>query len=185
MKKIKIESKVLKLNEIQLNPDNPRVITEKQLDRLAKSLREFPDMLKMREIIVDENMMILGGNMRYLALKKSGVKDCGVKIVSGLTDEKKREFIVKDNVGFGEWDFDILANEWDDLPLVEWGVDLPEKWFSDNNEGSESDIVPDKDPNILVRLSFHPGLWLGKREEIKSILDKMAATYECTIKVEE
>lgn len=118
----------IKLSEIKINPDNPRQISEKQMERLVKSLQEFPEMMELREIVVDENMMILGGNMRYLALKEAGEQECIAKIVSGLTDEQKREFIVKDNAQFGEWDLDALGNAWDDLPLAEWGVDIPKSW---------------------------------------------------------
>ncbi|MFA5458332.1 MAG: hypothetical protein WC261_11960, partial [Synergistaceae bacterium] len=78
--------------------------------------------------VVDEGMMVLGGNMRTLALRKAGAKECVAKIVTGLTPEQKREFVIKDNGGFGTWDMDALANGWGDLPLVEWGVNIPEAW---------------------------------------------------------
>ena len=126
----KIEIKTVKLNEIKTNPDNPRTISKKDMDLLVKSLTDFPDMLKLREIVVDETMTVLGGNMRLLALQKSGAKECTAKIVSGLTDEQKREFVIKDNSSFGQWDMDALANAWGDLPLAEWGVDLPEDWLN-------------------------------------------------------
>lgn len=88
-------------------------------------------MLQIREIVVDENMVILGGNMRYRALKAQGAKNCEIKQVVGLTEAQKREFIIKDNSAFGQWDFDVLANGWDDLPLVDWGVTLPKEWLLD------------------------------------------------------
>jgi hypothetical protein len=125
---VNIETKRVKLSQIKLNPDNPRRISEKDMERLVKSLTEFPEMMELREIVVDENMMILGGNMRYRALKEAGEKECIAKIATGLTQEQKREFIVKDNASFGEWDMDILANIFDDLPLVDWGVNVPENW---------------------------------------------------------
>lgn len=121
-----IEIKTVKLSDIRLNPNNPRMISKKDMDLLVKSLHDFPEMMELREIVVDETMTVLGGNMRTLALKKIKAKECTAKIVSGLTPEQKREFIIKDNGGFGKWDFDALANLWGDLPLVEWGVDLPE-----------------------------------------------------------
>jgi hypothetical protein len=126
---MKVEIKEVKISEIKLNPDNPRRISKQDMDRLVKSLNEFPDMLNIREIVVDETMTILGGNMRYLALKKSGAKAATAKIVTGLTKEQKREFVIKDNSNFGEYDFDALANGWSDLPLADWGVDLPEDWL--------------------------------------------------------
>jgi len=131
-----VETKQVKLSALKLNPDNPRRIGNKEMERLVKSLQEFPDMLSIREIVVDETMTVLGGNMRLLALKKSGAKECTVKIVTGLTPEQKREFIIKDNSGFGEWDFDLLSG-WDDLPLVDWGVDLPEDWLVEEKNESE------------------------------------------------
>jgi hypothetical protein len=100
------------------------------MDLLIKSLKEFPDMLKLREIVVDETMTVLGGNMRLLALKKSGAKEATAKIVTGLTKEQKREFVIKDNSSFGDWDMESLANAWGDLPLADWGVDLPEDWLT-------------------------------------------------------
>jgi len=140
-----VETKQVKLSALKLNPDNPRRIGNKEMERLVKSLQEFPDMLSIREIVVDETMTVLGGNMRLLALKKSGAKECTAKIVTGLTPEQKREFIIKDNSGFGEWDFDLLSG-WDDLPLVEWGVDLPEHFFETPDEKSEltsNDVLED------------------------------------------
>lgn len=129
MNNLKIETKKVKLSEIKLNPDNPRTITKADMDRLIKSLEEFPEMMNLREIVVDENMMVLGGNMRLRALQEIKEKTCIAKIVHGLSDEQKREFIIKDNGFFGSFDMDLLANGWDDLPLAEWGVDLPEHWL--------------------------------------------------------
>jgi len=136
-----IKTKIVNLNDIKINPDNPRRISAKDMDRLVKSLHDFPDMMGIREIVVDETMTVLGGNMRLLALRKSGANEATVKIVSGLTPEQKREFVVKDNANFGEWDFDLLANEWGDLPLDDWGLDLPEDWLADTNfePGTEED----------------------------------------------
>ena len=135
---MKIEIKKVKLSDIRMNPDNPRTISEKAMERLVKSLKEFPDMLNLREIVVDETMTVLGGNMRLLALQKIGAKDCTAKIVTGLTDDQKREFIIKDNSAFGEWDLDALANAWSDLPLVEWGLNVP-----NFNESLDEDKLPE------------------------------------------
>jgi len=122
---VQIETKKLKLSQIKLNPDNPRRIGKVEMERMVKSLQDFPEMLELREIIIDENNIILGGNMRYRALKQIGEKECIAKIVTGLTLDQKREFIIKDNSNFGEWDMDLLAT-WDDLPLIDWGVNIPE-----------------------------------------------------------
>ena len=125
---MKIEVKTVKLSEIKLNPDNPRTISTKDMDRLVKSLQEFPEMMEIREVVCDEDYVVIGGNMRTLALRKAGASEVIAKIVTGLTPEQKREFIIKDNSEFGTWDMDLLST-WDDLPLTDWGVDLPEDWM--------------------------------------------------------
>ena len=127
-----VETKQVELSDLKLNPDNPRRIGNKDMERLVKSLQEFPDMLSIREIVVDETMTVLGGNMRLLALRKIGAKEATAKIVKGLTEAQKREFAIKDNGAWGQWDFDLLANGWDDLPLADWGVPIPN--FTDPNE---------------------------------------------------
>jgi len=140
---MEIQIKTVKLSAIKLNAENPRRISTVDMDRLVKSLQEFPDMMKLREIIVDETMTVLGGNMRLLALRKIGAKDATAKIVKGLTEEQKREFAIKDNSNFGTWDFDALANNWTDLPLTEWGLALPEDWLA----GPQADSA-DAEPQI-------------------------------------
>ena len=157
-----IEVKQVKLAALKLNPNNPRRIGNKEMERLVKSLQDFPDMLSIREIVVDEPMTVLGGNMRLLALKKSGVKECTAKIVSGLSPAQKREFIIKDNSAFGEWDMDLLSSSWGDLPLVEWGVDLPEDWLSSQATGEPADAEPqiDKASELNKIWKVAPGdLW--------------------------
>lgn len=120
---MKIEK--VKLSEIKPNPKNPRLIKDEKFKKLVKSIKEFPQMLELRPIVVDENNIILGGNMRFKALKEAGYTEVSIVKANDLTDEQKDEFIVKDNVGFGEWDWDSLANEWDVEKLEDWGLDLP------------------------------------------------------------
>jgi len=119
----------LKVNQLKANKDNPRIIKEHKFKKLVKSIKDFPEMLDLRPIIIDENNIILGGNMRYKACVEAGLKEVPVKVAKGLTETQKKEFIVKDNVGFGEWDWSILANEWDNTKLGDWGMDVwqPEK----------------------------------------------------------
>ena len=156
---MKVETRKVRLSEIKPNPDNPRQISKMQLDRLVKSITEFPEMMELREIVVDETMTILGGNMRFRALKEAGEKEAIAKIATGLTPEQKREFIVKDNAGFGEWDMDALANVWSDLPLTEWGIDLPEDWM--NEGGGEGLTNPDEVPEVPKVATTKPGdIWL-------------------------
>ncbi|MFH2076106.1 MAG: DNA methyltransferase [Pseudomonadota bacterium] len=126
---VTVEIKKVKLDEIRLNPDNPRTITKQAMARLVKSLQDFPEMMEIREVVVDETMTCLGGNMRTIALRKAGAKTATAKIVSGLTAEQKREFVIKDNTNFGDFNLDDLANSWSDLPLADWGLSLPEDWL--------------------------------------------------------
>ena len=143
-----MQVKKVKLSAIKLNPGNPRRIDKRKMEYLKKSLQEFPEMIELREIVVDEDMMILGGNMRYHAMKELGIKDCVIKIAEGLTDKQKKEFVIKDNSNFGEWDMDLLANEWSDLPLAEWGIELPEDWLKfipeENKQIDEVDMADTK-----------------------------------------
>ena len=139
---MKRETITVRLDEIQSNPDNPRTIKQQQLKKLQKSLREFPEMMQLRPIVVDENNVILGGNMRYQALKDNGTTKVEVIKVSGLTDKQKHEFIIKDNVPFGDWDWDKLANEWDATELESWGLELPDM------DIAPDEIVEDEPPEL-------------------------------------
>ena len=114
----------LKINDLKANESNPRIIRDSKFKKLVKSIKEFPEMLELRPIVIDENNLILGGNMRHKACIEAGLKEVPVKIAKGLTEEQKKEFIVKDNVGFGEWDWDILGNEWNNVKLGDWGMDV-------------------------------------------------------------
>jgi ParB-like chromosome segregation protein Spo0J len=114
----------VKISKVKGNPSNPRIIKNDKFKKLVKSIQEFPEMLKLRPIVVDEDMIVLGGNMRLKASKDAGLKEVWIEIAEGWTKEQKDEFIVKDNVGFGEWEWDMLANEWDSVQLAEWGLDV-------------------------------------------------------------
>lgn len=115
----------VKINEIKLNPNNPRLIKDDKFAKLVQSIKDFPEMLNIRPIVVNDDMVILGGNMRFKACKEAGLKEVSIIKASGLSAEKQREFLIKDNVSGGEWDFNMLANEWDELQLDSWGLDLP------------------------------------------------------------
>ena len=133
------------LKDLHLNESNPRQIKGEKFEKLKKSVKEFERMLELRPIVVDENNVILGGNMRYRALEALGYSEIPnewVKRAEGLTEEQKREFLIKDNVGYGEWDFDTLFNEWDTELLKDWGVDLPvmDADFGNNREVEEDDF---------------------------------------------
>jgi DNA modification methylase len=107
------------------NPSNPRIIKDDKFKKLVNSIKEFPQMLELRPIVVDSNMVVLGGNMRLKASIAAGLQEVDILIADQLTEEQKAEFIIKDNVGFGEWDWDLLANEWDVEALTDWGLELP------------------------------------------------------------
>lgn len=112
----------VKINAIKLNPENPRFIRDEKFIGLKKSIENFPDMLTLRPIVVDEKMIILGGNMRYRAAKELGHKEINIVVAKGLSAEQRHEFIIKDNLSFGEWDWEQLANEWDVPTLNDWGL---------------------------------------------------------------
>tara|TARA_X000001382_G_scaffold21456_1_gene13046 strand:+ start:1911 stop:2411 length:501 start_codon:yes stop_codon:yes gene_type:complete len=135
----------LEINKLKPNKDNPRIIKDFKFKKLVQSIKDFPEMLELRPIVVDENMTILGGNMRHKACIEAGLKEVYVKIAKGLSEKQKKEFIVKDNVGFGEWEWDILANEWDSTKLNEWGLDV---WQN------KDDIIDDKEYAIQNDLWF-------------------------------
>ena len=119
----------MNLSEIIPNPSNPRHIAPEQLEKLKKSIKDFPKMMKLRPIIVDSNNVILAGNMRYKALLELGYKqvpDEYVRKADELTEDEKRRFIIADNVGFGQWDFEVLAVDWDSEELADWGLEMPE-----------------------------------------------------------
>jgi DNA modification methylase len=127
----------VKINEVKSNPNNPRIIKDDKFKKLVASIKELPQMLELRPIVVNEDMVVLGGNMRLKACKEAGLKEIPIIKASELNEEQQRAFIIKDNVGFGEWDWDALANEWDAEQLADWGLDVP------NFEGVELDAVED------------------------------------------
>jgi ParB-like chromosome segregation protein Spo0J len=143
---------MIKIDSIRVNPDNPRVIDESKFEKLKRSLKEAPWMMKLRPIIIDEDGVILGGNMRYQALVANGVKelrDEWVMKAEQLTEEQKHEFIVKDNLGYGNWDFELLREQYDEKDLEDWGFELlsigkEEEPGSGSGEGEgegESDLI--------------------------------------------
>jgi len=120
---------IVKINEVKPNPKNPRIIKYGKFQKLVKSIQEFPDMLNKRPLVVftdvDNKYVVLGGNMRLKACKEIGLKEIPIIVADEWTEEQKNEFLIKDNVGFGEWDWDSLANEWDAEKLDDWGLDVP------------------------------------------------------------
>jgi DNA modification methylase len=117
--------KIVDIKTVKPNPSNPRHIKDHKFTQLVKSIRHFPEMLQLRPIVVDSDNIVLGGNMRLKACIEAGLKEVPIIVASELTDEQQKEFIIKDNVGFGEWDWEQLANEWEIEQLSDWGLDLP------------------------------------------------------------
>ena len=140
----------VKLYKIKGNPNNPRIIKNDKFKKLVKSIQEFPEMLEKRPIIVDEDLMVLGGNMRLKASKDAGLKEVWIDIAEGWTKEQKDEFVVKDNVNFGDWEWDMLANEWDSVQLAEWGLDVWENEddakIEDDNNYTRKIVAPTYEP---------------------------------------
>lgn len=137
-----MEPKVVKIKEVKSNPNNPRFIKDSKFEKLVKSIKEFPQMLMLRPIIVNNDMMVLGGNMRLKACIEAGMKEIPIMIANNLTEEQEQEFIIKDNVGFGEWDWDMLANTWDNVILEDWGMDIFSKDLFDIDDTKEEEREP-------------------------------------------
>ena len=142
--------KKISIDKILINPNNPRLIKDDKFKKLCKSIQEFPEMLELRPIVVNKDMIVLGGNMRLKACQEIGLTEVPIIVAENLTEEQQREFLIKDNVSGGEWDWDILANEWEVEQLNEWGLDVPINLETELeaveddfevNEQNETDIV--------------------------------------------
>ncbi len=155
------------------NTSNPRIIKDDKFKKLVKSIQEFPQMLELRPIVVDANMMVLGGNMRLKACQAAGLTEVPIIVADQLTPEQQAEFIIKDNVGFGEWDWDILANEWDADSLVEWGLDVwqpaTEPDYSILDEEDVSDELTDMAGGVrkAIQIEFEPEHYEQAQELVK------------------
>jgi hypothetical protein len=164
-----------KINEIKLNPNNPRLIKDDKFEKLVKSIKEFPEMLDIRPIVVNSDMVILGGNMRFKACKEAGLKEIPVIVADNLTEEQQREFLIKDNTSGGEWDFEMLANEWDNEQLEDWGLDLV-GFDIDSDEFGDDFSLPDGDKSPFQQMTFT--LADEQAEQIKNAIADIKATEE-------
>ena len=168
----------MNIKDIKQNPNNPRIIKDDKFKKLVKSIREFPQMMELRPIIVNEENIIQGGNMRYKALielKYNEIPDNWVKKASDLTPEQWKEFIIKDNVGFGEWDYELLSNEWNTEELTEWGLDLPE-FEKLKDEYGEEFALKDGDKAPFQQMTFT--LADEQAEQIKNAIAVIKQTEE-------
>ncbi len=145
---------IVKIENVKSNPNNPRLIKDDKFHKLVQSLKDFPEMAKVRPIVVNQDFVVLGGNMRLKAMKEAGWKEVPVQVVD-WSEQQQKEFIIKDNVGFGEWEWDMLANEWDADDLEKWGLDVPrfdEQDYSDKNK--ELNVNDFENQNYTIKLEF-------------------------------
>jgi len=169
-----MKATTVKISEVKANPNNPRIIKDDKFQKLVKSIKEFPEMLNIRPIVVNADMVVLGGNMRLKACKEAGLKELPIIKADDLTEEQQKQFIIKDNVGFGEWDWEDLANNWDAQQLEEWGMEIP--GFDNVNDLGESFTLPDGDKAPFQQMTFT--LADQQAEVIKNALDEIKRTEE-------
>lgn len=176
----------MKLSDIKANPNNPRLIKDEKFKKLVKSIKEFPKMMALRPMVINADSVVLGGNMRLKALKKLGYKeipDEWVRRADELTDDEQRRFIIADNVGFGEHDWDMLANEWNVEELEDWGLDIPDWETPEELEAKEDDFDTEQETETDIQLGdvFKIGehrLMCGdstKKEDIEKLMDGQKA----------
>lgn len=166
-----------KIGLLKINPANPRTIKDEKFAQLVRSVRDFPQMLEIRPIVVNSKMEVLGGNMRLRACIEAGLNEVPIIRAENLTDDQQREFIIKDNVGFGDWDFDALANEWDAAELADWGLDVPVfdmPDYSDKNKEIDTDAMPDE---MVLSFKFQPEQYF----EVKAALEEIGETPEAAL----
>ena len=169
---------MIKLSTIKSNPNNPRVCKDDKFAKLVNSIKEFPKMMELRPMVVNSDMVVLGGNMRLKALKEAGYKevpDEWVKSAESLTEEEQRRFIIADNVGFGEHDWDMLANEWDAVELESWGLDVG-GFDIDANDLDTEFTLPDGDKAPFQQMTFT--LADEQAEQIKNAIADIKQTEE-------
>jgi hypothetical protein len=165
--------KKVKITEVIANPNNPRLIKDDKFKKLVKSIQDFPDMLNVRPIVVNKDMVVLGGNMRLKAIKEAGIKEINIEIVD-WSEDKQKEFIIKDNASFGEWDWSDLANNWDSEEITDWGVDII--GFSNVEDLGEGFTLPDGDKSPFQQITFT--LADEQAEQIKNAIEEIKRTEE-------
>ena len=167
----------MKLKDIKPNPNNPRVLRDDKFQKLKQSITEFPKMLSLRPMVIDENNVVLGGNMRLRALQELGftdVDEAWVKRSSDLTEDEKKRFIIADNVAFGEWDWDTLANDWEVVDLEAWGLDIPQF-----DEGNSEDL---EDLSDKIKSMFKIEVICKDEQEQEKTYNKLIEqNYECRL----
>ena len=165
---------IKKISDIKTNPNNPRLIRDDKFKKLVKSIKDFPEMLNIRPVVVNSDMVVLGGNMRLKACKEAGLKEIPVIISDNLSDDQQKEFIIKDNISGGEWDFDLLSNEWEAEQLDGWGLDIP--IINDEKKITKENLAPFKKTHVL--LSFAPEKMIEIQSYLEKIIDLPGIEYE-------
>jgi len=169
-----MKSKIIKLSAIKQNPNNPRSINKDKFAKLVKSIEEFPRMLELRPIVLNKDNIVLGGNMRLKACKHIGLTEVPVVYADDLTEEEQRQFIIKDNVGFGDWDWELLANEWDVSDLAVWGLDV---WQPEEETDKELTDISEK-----INEVFKIEVEVDNEQELQLLYDKLTTEkYKCRI----
>lgn len=169
-----MKTQSVSISKIKPNPNNPRLIKDDKFAKLVTSIQEFPEMLNIRPIVVNKDMVILGGNMRFKACKEAGLKEIPI-IIADLTEEQEREFIIKDNISGGEWDWNLLANEWDADQLTGWGLDVI--GFDIDGDGFGTDFsLKDGDKAPFQQMTFT--LADEQAEQIKNAISDIKQTEE-------
>jgi hypothetical protein len=186
---------VVPIEQVKLNKQNPRLIKDARFEQLVQSLIDFPEMLHLRPIVVDEAFVALGGNMRLHAALRLDYKEVPIIMAMGLTEAQKREFVIKDNASFGEWDFEVLANEWSQEPLGAWGIDLPKDWLEEpdaTSSGSGSGDSPDGEQESefanrpIMTITFMSPEELQQAEiDVQELLDRKYPNAFFTVQVGE
>lgn len=166
----------VKISEVKTNPNNPRLIRDDKFLKLVNSIKEFPKMLELRPIVVNDDMIVLGGNMRLKACKEAGLKEIPIIKASELTEDEQRQFIIKDNVGYGEWDWDSLANEWDAEQLEKWGLDVWKGEDVDLDSLSDEFSLPEGDREPFQQMTFT--LADEQATQIKNAIEQIKETQE-------
>jgi hypothetical protein len=139
-----MKTQTIPISKVKLNPNNPRLIKDDKFNKLVSSIQSFPEMLDIRPIVVNSDMVVLGGNMRLRACKEAGLKEVPIIVADNIPEDRQAEFIIKDNVGFGEWDWEMLANEWDSDLLADWGLEVPDNEVTQLEAEEDDYEMPDE-----------------------------------------
>tara|TARA_R100000231_G_scaffold123216_1_gene93385 strand:+ start:436 stop:1011 length:576 start_codon:yes stop_codon:yes gene_type:complete len=166
-------TKKVNISEIKENKKNPRLIKGYKFEKLVKSIKDFPKMLELRPIVVNEQNVILGGNMRYKAAVEAGLTEVYIVQAKDLSKKQQDEFIIKDNSSFGEWDWDLLANEWEIKELSEWGLDLPKIYFDEDKEPEIDKDIFDQELDIYINAKIKQIVLYFDNDEYEKTIEKL------------